>query len=469
MRIRYLIICSLLVACGPEDPALIASTRAPIVNGEIDTGHPSVGMVRVGNSLCTGTLVGYRSVLTAAHCIKSGQQHRFVLGSTSYDAKAAIPHGGYDPNDLGVNDVGVLLLHETPTGVSYSRVYSKAVGYAASVTLVGFGLTGWEKGDAGTKRKGDNRVLWKGAMTYSFYTTWFGWAQVCNGDSGGPAFSDVGGKELVVGVHSWTTGCDWGGHDMRTDVYMPWLKQVTNGDLATESSNPTAPKDTDEPLVTIVSPSAGATLEGSIDVEAKVVDDGQVVEVQLYVDGALTQSLSKGPYRFSAGVLPPGPHSLRVVATDDAGNKGESSISITVGKDEPPPPPSDAQPPSVVIVSPNPNAIVPTSFAVRAQASDNVGVVAVALVLDGQVVDLDTDRPFEFQVESLALGPHSLEVRARDAAGNEGRETTTITVSDAAANPATGDGGCAIGAIPLADFHGALALLLLALLYRRRA
>ncbi|HJL29503.1 MAG TPA: hypothetical protein RMI62_10550, partial [Polyangiaceae bacterium LLY-WYZ-15_(1-7)] len=62
--------CLLLVACAAETPETIGSTEAPIINGTRETGFPEVvAVVRVNSrgsivGLCTGTVIGPRTVLT---------------------------------------------------------------------------------------------------------------------------------------------------------------------------------------------------------------------------------------------------------------------------------------------------------------------------------------------------------------------------------------------------------------------
>jgi hypothetical protein len=123
----------------------------------------------------------------------------------------------------------------------------------------------------------------------------------------------------------------------------------------------------------------------------------------------------------------------------------------------------------VVLVSPAPGATLPPSFKVMAQASDNIGVVAVALALDGKLVDVDTERPFEFTLDQIPPGPVTLEVRARDAAGNEGTDAYAVTISEGAQASGPDDGGCRVSSATLrANDLTLLALLILGLLCRRR-
>jgi len=90
----------------------------------------------------------------------------------------------------------------------------------------------------------------------------------------------------------------------------------------------------------------------------------------------------------------------------------------------------DSRAPSVSMTSPAANTIVTgTTLSVDASASDNVGVVGVQFLLDGNALGAeDTASPFHTTWNSTQSsdGNHLLSARARDAAGNR---TTSTTVA----------------------------------------
>jgi hypothetical protein len=107
-----------------------------------------------------------------------------------------------------------------------------------------------------------------------------------------------------------------------------------------------AAPDTTPPTVSIISPSAGATVSGTITITAAAGDNVGVVGVQLKVDGAnLGAEYTTAPYSTSwdtTGVAD-GPHTLTAVARDAAGNQTTStSVVVTVDNAPPPPPPDPA-------------------------------------------------------------------------------------------------------------------------------
>ena len=97
---------------------------------------------------------------------------------------------------------------------------------------------------------------------------------------------------------------------------------------------------------------------------------------------------------------------------------------------------ADTTPPTVSIASPT-GGSVNGLVSVSVNASDNVGVTRVDLLVNGTVLASDTSAPYAFSWDSggLAGTSVSLVARAYDAAGNVGT-SQTVTVSVATATPA---------------------------------
>ncbi len=90
--------------------------------------------------------------------------------------------------------------------------------------------------------------------------------------------------------------------------------------------------DTTGPTVTITSPGSGSTVSGTVSISATAADAGGVSQMQVLVDGALrcaaggaSISCSWNTRKSSAGS-----HTISVRATDNAGNSGSASESVTV-------------------------------------------------------------------------------------------------------------------------------------------
>ncbi|MEM9557540.1 MAG: carboxypeptidase regulatory-like domain-containing protein [Acidobacteriota bacterium] len=204
------------------------------------------------------------------------------------------------------------------------------------------------------------------------------------------------------------------------------------GLTATASVSVTVVPD-EPPTITLTSgPADGSSvIEGSqVTFEATATDDLDV-DVDLFVDGVLRQTRTAPPFRFVltisqlADVVNP----LEVVLTarDSQGQTTSAPpVNLTVVADAPP---------QVTITSPAPGAeVIEGSLVdVTATATDDLGVTAVELRVDGltQGVDVASPYTFQFRLGSGAdLSSVDLEVVAIDTAGQTGNDLVTITRRD---------------------------------------
>ena len=95
-------------------------------------------------------------------------------------------------------------------------------------------------------------------------------------------------------------------------------------------------------------------------------------------------------------------------------------------------PPADVAAPTASISSPSSGATVSGSVDVGVDAADDVGVVSMDLLVDGQTVGTDTTAPYLFAWDSssVANGAHELTAVARDAAGNVGASGPVAVLVD---------------------------------------
>jgi subtilisin family serine protease len=117
------------------------------------------------------------------------------------------------------------------------------------------------------------------------------------------------------------------------------LQAVATDATNNSSSTPTVtvtvantPPDTQPPTVSISAPAAGATVSGMASVSIGAADNVAVAKVELFVDGVLNATDTTAPFSFAWNTTGSsnGAHSLKVVATDSAGNSASVSRAVTV-------------------------------------------------------------------------------------------------------------------------------------------
>jgi len=86
------------------------------------------------------------------------------------------------------------------------------------------------------------------------------------------------------------------------------------------------------PVITLTSPSSGATVSGSVVVTATASDNVAVTNVQFFVDGTSVGSSASAPYSatWNTASLPNGSHQVTATASDAAGNTASQSATVTV-------------------------------------------------------------------------------------------------------------------------------------------
>jgi len=327
-RVAQLVLIGALFAACDGAPIVVGQRSSAIVNGAETSLHPAVGALLSGGSAgCTATLVGPRTVLTAAHCVEANGSVVFYphqFSGTGYTAEHVTVHPDYAGGNK--SDLAVVRLTEEVAGVTPLPIAAQAPVVGQHVELYGFGKTGEDLGEFGTKRRTINTIAEVSGQIFSVFGAESDKGNVCDGDSGGPTLTLENGRTVVVGVHSTKGGvCGQAGHDMRVDVFRGWIAHAAEGDLATA-----VPADGAGPSVSFLKPLDRAAVASTFSVLLDAADDVTILDVELYVDGKLRSTAEGAPYRFDVRNLTTGAHVLEAVARDGAGHSTTARIEVTV-------------------------------------------------------------------------------------------------------------------------------------------
>src|SRR3989454_990042 len=161
-----------------------------------------------------------------------------------------------------------------------------------------------------------------------------------------------------------------------------------------------------------------------------------------FVDGGPRSLFGPDPsYLFTT----PGTYVVTLTVRDAAGNTATDTVTVRV---------RDVTNPTLTLSSPAEGLIYSGSLVITVNATDNVGVVRVKLLVDSVSIQDDFAAPYEFVLAagSLSVGNRTIQVIAYDAAGNSASQIRHVTV-------VAGSGG---GLLPTVVVFGGLILLVLA-------
>lgn len=198
---------ALIVACAtlPEGTPCAKPVEKPaLINGRpaIPADWPASVYISAGGGRCSATLIGYRTLLTAAHCVKDGGQVIFTINPNRYNAKCK-HHPDYAKDKTA--DWALCLVNREVPGIISEVVLTDpaALKKGATIMLTGYGCTEGPKGTGGNDgvfRIGEAKVSRLPATSHDI--TLNSGAALCFGDSGGAGYAFQGGVRKVFGVNS---------------------------------------------------------------------------------------------------------------------------------------------------------------------------------------------------------------------------------------------------------------------------
>jgi secreted trypsin-like serine protease len=187
-----------------------------------EAGRAVVLLVGSHGQSCTGVALARDLVLTAGHCVLPGSDYKLVEFDAAHtptlkDIARIARHPGFDANAVLRHRVtaDVALLKTAAPMKNSSAVLvpaGEAVAVGDPLVVIGYGLATPGDGKSGgvirsatlvaTGQPGTLQIRLVDPATKGQHAG----LGACTGDSGAPVFRDIGGKLMVLGVVSWSTG-----------------------------------------------------------------------------------------------------------------------------------------------------------------------------------------------------------------------------------------------------------------------
>jgi len=383
-----------------------------------------------------------------------------------------IMEGGQPTQILGTTDGGLTWdpqLQEDQIGMNALSFVDDLHGWTVGLTFSGNNGRIYNTSDGGASWTQQPLAVSVSPLTdVEFMDQWTGYAVGFNGaflntSDGGATWKS---KQIVNGVNfnsldfvngnqGWTVGTN-GNIYVTYDGGVTWSKQTSplnqgfngvsfanamkgwaagsNGAMINTSDGGGIPADKTPPVVNITEPADKSIVNGTVTIKVNATDNVGVTKVSVAIDGVVRWNATAAPYNFSWNTSNEndGVHAINATGFDSAGNQGYDEITVTTANR-----PKDIEPPKVNITFPSNGAKVSGNITITVNATDDVSVANVTVLIDGNLLGIDATAPYEFpwNTTQIADGMHTINATAKDASGNEGYDEIAVLVLNTPDNP----------------------------------
>lgn len=211
----------------------LGSVSSAIVGGVVDEEDSAVVGLLASSDVpfCSGTLIGPRAVVTAAHCLADSTPRHVLVGN---NVKVAIvdsfSHPDFDRTSL-THDVAVVILGEDAKGVTPITM-GAAPKPGSRVKVVGFGhASADDRSGLRVRRSGFQQVDQLGDSDFRAHPDP---SSPCSHDSGGAVLSEDG-RELVGIISAGDAACTAYAFSSRADSHRAFIDDVVSPAPATST------------------------------------------------------------------------------------------------------------------------------------------------------------------------------------------------------------------------------------------